>query len=209
MGVGNVVSNIGLLASQNTFLAYFIVYLVTIFLGNLSAFAGLWLVFRGYFGIAGVPLMVGTIFLSDLSADVLWYSLGRATRGTRFGNWVKGHLPWHDKIERTIHRNGRGWLFVSKFVYGSTVPIGFSIGWATMEFKKFFRNSVFSILAWLPILLLLGYGLVSGLSPLRALAVFHNFEWVFLIGLVLFIILDYLIAKLFSWMFARKGHREV
>lgn len=199
--MGSIISNAGLLASQSPFLAYFIIYLGTIFLGNISAFASFWFVFQGYLGPSGIPFLILAIFLADLTGDLLWYSLGRTFRDTRLGNWIKRRLPWHEKIEKALVRNGKGWLFLSKFLYGSAFPIIFSIGWMKMGFAKFLRNSVLSILLWLPILLGLVYGLVSGLSPLKAVSIFKNFELVFFIGLALFIFVDYFLAKLIAKIF--------
>ena len=203
--MSSVLSTIGLLASQNLFLAYFIIYIATIFLGNISAFVSVWVVFEGHFGTLGIPFLILTIFLADFTGDLLWYSLGRATRDTRIGNWIKNRLPsWHEKVEGAFKHNGRKWIVLSKFVYASVFPIIFSAGWSGMEFKKFLRHSLFSILAWLPVLIGLAYGLASGLSPLRAIAVFRNFELTFFIGLALFIFLDYLLAKFVGKVLARE-----
>lgn len=206
--VSSFVVNIGLLAGQNLFLAYFIIYLATIFLGNISAFTSFWIVSQGYLGAWGIPLLALTLFLSDLTGDILWYSLGHTTRGTRFGEWLKRRLPWHAKIEQTLTRNGRGLILLSKFVYASAFPVIFSVGWTKMPFKKFFRSSVLSILLWLPILLGLAYGLTSGLSPLRAISVFRKFEFAFFIGLGLFLFSDYFLAKMFSRLFEKKNGAE-
>lgn len=203
------ISGIGFLASQNLPLAYFIIYIATIFLGNIAAFASVWIIFQGRFGAAGIPLLVLTIFLADLSGDLLWFSLGRATRDTRLGNWIKRRLPsWHEKVEGAFKHNGTRWIVLSKFVYASAFPIIFSAGWSRMKFKRFLRNSLLSIAMWLPILVGLAYGLASGLSPLRAISIFHNFEVTFLIGLVLFIVLDYLIVKFVGKIFIREEMRE-
>ena len=205
MGVSTLAAEIGLLASQNLFLAYFIIYIATIFLGNISAFASFWIVFQGYFGMWGVPLLILTIFLADMTGDLLWYTLGRATRDTKFGRWIKRRLPsWHEKIEGAFARNGKRWIILSKFFYASAFPVIFSAGWSRMGFKKFFRNSVLSVVIWLPILLGLAYGLTSGLAPLRAVAIFRNFELAFFIGLVLFLLADYFLAKFVARMFRKE-----
>ncbi len=198
-------SNVGLLASQNPLLAYFIIYIVTIFLGNISAFASFWLIFQGYLGQWGIPFLILTIFSANLTGDLLWYSLGRITRDTRFGNWIKRRLPWHVKIEQALSRNGRRWMLLSKLLYGSSFPIVFTVGWAKMPFKKFFRNSLLSVVVWLPILIGLAYALVSGLSPLRAIAAFDDFELVFFVGLALFIFMNYFVAKILARILARRG----
>jgi membrane protein DedA with SNARE-associated domain len=200
-----VISTIGLLAGQNLFLAYFIIYVATIFLGNISAFVGFWIVFQGYFGVWGIPLLILTIFCADATGDLLWYSLGKGLRDTRLGNWLKNHVPGHTRIERALQKNGRNWIFLSKFIYASSFPVIFLVGWSKMGFKKFFRNSILSILVWLPILLGLAYGLISGLSPLRAVTSFRNFELVFFIGLGLFILIDYFLTKIFGKILERKA----
>jgi membrane protein DedA with SNARE-associated domain len=129
-----------------------------------------------------------------MTGDLLWYSLGRALRGTRFGLWVETHLPGHAKAEAMLQQRGQQWLFLSKFVLGFAPPIVFSIGWSGMDFKTFYKNSLLSILLWLPVLTGLAYGIVSGLAPLAATD-FKKIEWVALGGFVLFIILDCLVAN--------------
>ncbi len=198
--MGQFLANFGLLAGQNHFLAYFIVYVVTIFLGNISAFAGLWLALRGYFGQWGILWILLTVFSAEASGDLLWYSLGRTLRETRFGNFVKNRLPGHERIEKNLQKNGTNWVFFSKFLYASSFPIIFSIGWARTNFKKFFKTSLVALILWLPILTGLAYGLVFGLTPLGAIAAFSTlskkFEILFFVGLGLFLVLDYFLARL-------------
>jgi membrane protein DedA with SNARE-associated domain len=179
---------------KNPIGAYFIIYIVTIFLGNISAFVSFWIIFEAHFGIVGFLVLALTFFLSDMTGDLMWYSLGRSLRGTRFGLWVETHMPGHAKAEAMVRRKGRQWLFLSKFVLGFAPPVVFSIGWSGMDLKTFYRNSLLSILLWLPILMGLSYCIVSGLAPLAATN-FRKLEWVALGGFVLFVILDYAIAK--------------
>lgn len=201
--MSDLISNLGLIASQNAFLAYFIVYLSTIFFGNISAFASFWFISQGYLGIWGIPLLILTIFLSDLTGDLLWYSFGLTLRETRLGNWIKRRLPWHNRIERAVIKNGKRWLFLSKFLYASSFPVIFSIGWTGMPFKRFIKNSLLSILAWLPVLIGLAYALTSGLSPLRAVSFFKEFEIAFFVALALFLLADYLLAKVVARYFQK------
>lgn len=201
--MSTVLENLGLVASQNMFLAYFIIYIATIFLGNISAFAAFWIVLHGVLGFWGVPLLILTIFVADISGDLLWYSLGRALRDTRFGNFVKNHLPHHAKIESAVQKKGASWIFMAKFLYASSFPVIFSVGWARIEFRKFIRTSLLSVAIWLPILVGLAYGLFSGLSPLRAVSIFKNFEVVFIMGIILFFVADYFLARLFRKIFGK------
>jgi len=179
---------------KNPIGAYFIIYLATIFLGNVSAFVSFWIIFEANFGILGFLVLVLVVFLSDMTGDLLWYSLGRSLRGTRFGLWMETHIPGHAKAEAMVQRKGRQWLFLSKFVLGFAPPVVFSIGWSGMDFKTFYKNSLLSIILWLPILMLLSYGIVSGLAPLAATDL-RKLEWLAAGGFLLFIILDYAIAK--------------
>ena len=202
--MSTITTALGLIASQNMFLAYFIIYLATIFLGNISAFAAFWAVFHGALGFWGIPLLIATIFVADVSGDLLWYSLGRELRDTRLGNFVKNHLRHHEKIERSAQKNGAGLIVMSKFLYASAFPVIFLAGWMKMEFGKFIKTSLLSIVIWLPILSGLSYGLFSGLSPLGAVSIFKNFELVLVISLALFIVADYFVAKLARKILGRK-----
>jgi membrane protein DedA with SNARE-associated domain len=203
--VSDILSHLVAAASQNIPLAYFIIYLGTIFVGNISAFVSFWIVIKGNFGPWGVPALILIIFIADMTGDLMWYSLGRTVHDTRFGNWIKRRIPGYKKAESKIMENGGLLIFFAKFIYASSFPIIFSLGWTRMPFKKFFRNSILSILIWLPILIGLAFGLISGLSPLGALAIFKDFQWVFLVGLGLFIFLDYLLARVLGRLFERRA----
>jgi membrane protein DedA with SNARE-associated domain len=202
--VSELLSHLVAAASQNVPLAFFIIYLGTIFVGNISAFVSFWIILNGNFGSWGIPLLILTIFLADMTGDLSWYSLGRATHDTRFGHWIRGHVPGYKRAEATIEKNGGMLIFFAKFIYASSFPVIFSLGWTKMPFKRFLRNSVLSILIWLPILIGLAFGLIYGLSPLGALAIFKDLEWVFLIGLILFIVFDYWLARVIGRLFERR-----
>jgi len=193
--MGSFTANLAALAGQNPLLAYFIIYLATIFVGNISAFVSFWIIAQANFGIWGFPALILAVFAADFTGDLLWYTLGRRLRDTKFGDWVKRHLPGHRKAEQVLKYHGKYWIYFSKFVFGSAPIVIFSIGWSGMRFKNFIRNSIYSILLWLPILIGLAYGLVSGLSPLYAIAAFRNFEWNFFIGIVLFLFLNFVVAR--------------
>lgn len=199
------ITSFAILAGQNPFLAYFIVYVATIFLGNISAFTSFWIVLRSDLSDSNIPLLILVIFLANVSGDLLWYTLGKYLRDTRFGNWIRNRIPGHERIERSLQHSGRKWMFLAKFFYASSFPVIFSIGWSKMAFKRFFKNSLLATCMWLPILLGLAYGLISGLSPLAAATAFQNVEWFFFIGLALFIVLDYLLAKLARALFEKKN----
>lgn len=198
-----IVENLGRFAAENQFLAYFTVYVATIFLGNISAFAGLWAALRGAFGPYGLPLIILTILFAEASGDIIWYSVGRGLRDTRFGNFIKNKFAArHDKIESSLQRNGASWVFFSKFLYASAFPVIFAVGWSGVEFKKFFKVSLLSVLFWVPLLTAVSYALVSTLSPLEANNIFGRVEILFLVGLGLFALIDYFLMKFLKKIFS-------
>ncbi|RJQ28648.1 hypothetical protein C4571_03215 [Candidatus Parcubacteria bacterium] len=195
--MSNLFSDPALLAGQNEFFVYCAVYVATIFIGNVSAFASFWVAPILSLGPWGIPRLILAIFLGNVSGDLLWYSLGRGLRDTRIGNFVMNRIPrHHEKFEELVQKNGVRWFFMTKLLYGSVPPIVFSLGWSKASFKKFFSTSVLATLAWLPILLGIAYGLIAGLTPLRTAAFFNRFWWVFLLGLALFLTAEYFAAKL-------------
>jgi membrane protein DedA with SNARE-associated domain len=192
-------------ATHNPLLVYAILYLAGIFLGNISAFVGFWLVISGYLGPWGILFLFITLFASDLTGDITWYALGHALRGTRFGTFIRNHLPHHERLERHLEKNSDRWVFLSKFIYASAFTVLFMIGWCRVEFKKFFRAAVLATLVWLPVLLLVAYGLIFALSYLRVAAVFHGLELVFLIGLVIFLAMRYGLSAILEVVFGGNG----
>ena len=184
---------IAAMAGRNPLETYLAIYLVTIILGNIAAFASFWIIFETNFGIFWFLCLLFTIFLSYVTADLICYFLGRSLRNTRFGAWSKNHLPEYTKAEAMVRKKGVHWLFISKFIVGFAAPVAFSVGWSGMNFKKFYKYSMLSILVWLPVLAIFAYGIVSGLAPLAA-SNLQKIEWFALAGLILFILLDYAVS---------------
>jgi membrane protein DedA with SNARE-associated domain len=179
---------------KNPLGAYFVIYLAVTLFGNIAAFVSLWIIFAANLGPFGLLAFVLAVFLADTSADILWFSLGQSLRDTRFGLWVETHIPGHAKAAALFQSKGRKWLVFSKFVLGFAPPVVFSIGWSGMDFKTFYKNSLLATILWLPVLLGISYAIISGLTPLAA-SDFRRIEWVVLCGFVLFIALDYVLAK--------------
>lgn len=202
--VSSILQNFGFFASQNLVLAYFIVYLTAILLGNIAGFSALWLTYGGVFGSHGFPLTFAALTLADISADLLWYALGRSLRKTRFGAWAIAHVPYHDRIEKHLHKNSRRWIFLSKFIYGSSFPIIFSAGWTKIDFQKFFRTSIIAIVIWIPFLSLITFGLFAGIAPLGAQATFRHYEYLIALGIGAFLVIDAVISRIVERAFAEE-----
>src|SRR6185369_9683131 len=197
---------IGLLASQNLPLAYLLIYLLTIPLGNIGALGAFVLAYGGSLGPFGFPLVIVTIFLSDISTDMLAYSTGKVLRGTRFGNWIKNHLPHHAKIEAHLQKHTRRFIFLSKFLYLSSFAIIFLVGWTSCEdFKTFLKNSMQAAAIWVPFITILSTLLVSSLSYLHAANIIHHIEILFLFGILGYLLLNFGASRLIRLLFRKNS----
>jgi membrane protein DedA with SNARE-associated domain len=184
------------LVGENAFLTYAVIYVGTIFLGNILSFSVLWLAFHGSFGTWGIPLLMLVTYAADVSGDLSWYTLGRKLSGTMFGDWIENHLPRHKIVMKYVERNAARLVLLSKFIYSSTFVIIFTVGWSKMEFKKFFKTSLVTITLWIPLMTGIVYGLSSGFDALRVISAFHHLEILFGLGLVAFIALNFLISRI-------------
>lgn len=199
-------SHISLFASHNIVSAYVIVYLGTIFLGNIAAFTSLWLAFKGVFGAWGVLAVIFSMLLAGVTGDVIWYFMGRKLRETGLGNWFKRRMPGHATFENHIERRGLRYMLFAKFLVGSNFPLIFSIGWTRrLPFRTFFKNSLLALVIWMPIILGVSYGLYASLSPLAALqSTFKELE-LLVGGIAFFIILQYALLAAFRKLLGKNN----
>ena len=201
----SILYTIGVIAGHNLILTYASFYLAIIFLGNIGIFAGLLVVTEGRLGPWGILFFLVTVFAAEISGDLAWYSLGRMLRGTRAGEFLKNHIPHHTKIENHLQKNCRRWIFLSKFLYGTTFPITFMVGWSKVNFKKFFEVSVLAIFIAVPPILLIALALIQSVSYLKAVTSLHRFEWLFAVAFVIFIACDIAFAKTVKKFFGKNG----
>ena len=187
--------SIGFLLRYDAAFVFAATHMVTIFLGNISAFVVFWVAFAADFARWQVLALFAIIFAGEVTGDCLWYVLGRGLRDTRFGMWIKNHIPRHERAEAAIQKKGKKYLYLSKFAYGSAGFVIFFLGWMRMDFRTFIKNSLISVILVLPIVFFMAYGLFSGLAPLTAVAAFKSIGRVFLIGIVAFIVLEWLLGK--------------
>lgn len=185
-------------------LVYFGTYLSIIIIGNVVSFATFWLAFQGNVQLWPFLGVVSLVLFADISGDQAWYWLGRGLRGTKFGNFLYRKLPGREYLEEHIREKADRWIFLSKFIPSSTFPIIFLAGWSDVPFRKFFPVSLAAIVSSAAVLVLLAFGLSLGLSALQPTAFFRDFERLFLLGIVIFLILDFLAAKLSRRAFRRK-----
>lgn len=188
--------------------AYAAIFFAALCVGNIAGFTALWVAFRGYLGAWGVPLVIGTLFLADITGDFLWYTLGHSLSGTKFAGWLKSKLKFIPRLEAKFQKKSSRLIFISKFIYGSSFPILFTAGWTKVPFGQYFMTSVIAVSSWLPVLVILTYSLFSGLSLVGAQISFQRIELVFLWGLAIFIILDFILSWLIRLFATPNGDRH-
>ncbi len=179
------------------FYTYLAIYFSTILIGNAAAFSTFLLAFLGRFGHWGMLYVILTVLAADISADNLWYFSGRWLHNTKFGNFIKNHLPHHDLIYKHIHEDNLKWLYLSKFVSSTSAPFLFLVGWTqSVSFKKFFRISLKTIVVWLGLMITSTTAIGLGLLPLQSIKLFKNLEVTIIIVVILFIAFEFLLKYL-------------
>ncbi len=182
---------------QNIFSAYFLFYLAIIFLGNVFSFIGFLLVIKAQLGLGYLFLMFIVVFLADISGDILWFHLGKFLRDTKLGYFILNRFNKHNlKFEEIVNKNGMKWYFFGKFFYTSSIIV-FMLGWAQKEFKKFIKTSLIITVFMIFVVYFLSIGIILGLTSLANVTkIFNRLEWLFIIGLPLFILLEFIISKI-------------
>lgn len=204
----SLVEDVGILLSHNHALAYFIIYLGTLFFGNLGAFASLWYVFRGYVGPWGILIAPAAFFAAQVTGDVFWYFMGSSLRDTRLGNFIRNRIPRHENIEAHVHRHGGRWLLLCKFLYSASFAVLFLIGWSKITFGNFLRMMLPSIGLWLAVVVPLGYVLVSGLGVLGGVALFKRAELMFLAAFAAFFFAERFLVHVLRKRFGDGGGND-
>jgi membrane protein DedA with SNARE-associated domain len=185
---------------HNYFLASIFLYLSIVFLGNIASFTAFWIIIVGdNIGKVGLFAVLILTYLGDVSGDFLWFNLGKFLRGTKIGDFILKKASNHNqKFEEIISKNGFGWFKFSKFFLGSSPYIAFALGWAGADIKKFLKTSLIFTAIWVPIFFFISLGIILGLLPFGSAGFLKKIEWLFILGIVLFIIIQLIMSYLFK-----------
>lgn len=99
------------------------------------------------------------IVVADVTADILWYSLGRFARGAieRFGHLIGLGEERLRGIDKHFGENGHKTVFFGKFFLGVEIAFLIGAGMAKFDFKKY---ALYTLLPTLPkslVFMLIGY----------------------------------------------------
>lgn len=180
------------LIENNQTIAYLLVFLITIFEGELVAISAGILVLLGALNF-WVALLA--IFVGGLLKTFSGYALGK------FLNKRFNHNKFFQYIEKKVftvmpHFEQRPFwsIFISKFLMMNHVVILFA-GYRKINFKKYLKAEVISTAIWAPTMLLLGYFFsYTAFQTSKKLSEF-------LLIIILFIIAFFLLEKLISFLY--------
>ncbi len=189
---------------KNHLLGYLSLYFSTIFLGNIAAFSAFWLALRGVFGFFGVFWVAIVILFAEITSDVFWYGVGRLLSHTKLGDAIRGKFSFLTRLDGYLEKKGKQTIFFAKFLYGLSYPVMFSAGWARLPFKLFFTAAVVASCFWLPVIFSLSYFLTSSLTYFGASLAFARIEKLFFLGITLFLLLQFFLARIIKKFFRPK-----
>ncbi|MEK7575252.1 MAG: DedA family protein [Patescibacteria group bacterium] len=138
---------------------YPVAFLGSLIEGPLAMVGGGMLVRLGEFDF--IPLYL-TLLLGDLTADILWYFVGRKAANPfikRFGKFFGITQVAFEKMERVFLKHDTKILFISKVTMG----LGFALatlmaaGAVKVPFKKFFILNAAGGVVWVAFLISVGY----------------------------------------------------
>lgn len=150
-------------------------------------------------GYLSWPIIVIVAFVGVLISDITWYYIGRFSKETWFGKWISkrfnGYELWlHENFVKRYAKMA----FYSKFIYYVNRLTPMIAGWHNMEFKKFIKIHFAAAIFWLFVMTIIGYLLQFILEAVGAKWVLKRMEFVLPSLIVIFLLGEYMIKKLFT-----------
>lgn len=171
-------------------LGYILAFFGMVFEGDGALFTLAFLTAEGFFDVCDMLIVV---FLSVLFGDTLWYWIGRKYIASfpRIAGWVDRFAKSFDRhlLERPTRT-----LLLTKFVYGAHHAVLVRAGMSKMDFRKFIKSDLISIVVWIGVIGSLGY--FSSVSLAYEKKYLRYAEISLLIALVLFFTAEHYIKKL-------------
>lgn len=122
-------------------------------------------------------LLALTVFAGTIAGDIVWYAGGRFLRGTRLGNWLDRRYESHtDALDKNIREHYGRLAILSKFMYFTTHPTIFLVGWNKFPFKKFLWITCYATFAWASTVLAAGYFFGYAIELIGYKRVVHRIE---------------------------------
>jgi membrane protein DedA with SNARE-associated domain len=177
---------------NNLVFTYFIIFLITIFEGEIVSISAGILVLLGALNFY---LVLVVIFCGGMVKTFLGYFLGqclhRKFNNNRFLRYVEKRVL---NIMPHFERKPFWSIFLSKFLMINHLVIIFA-GYKNINFKKYIEAEISSTLFWVPGLVLLGY-----FFSYTAIRISHEI-WTFSLIVLLLTLLFIIVDKLVAWVY--------
>ena len=170
-------------------LGYIIIFLGMMIEGDTVLFIAAFLAYQGI--LETMPMLVVALW-GMILGDNLWYSLGRKLKNSNsaLNKWAEKLAgPLDEKLRNNTFRT----IFFAKFAYGINRAVIFYAGRMRMNWRKVEQSDILATLLWMAIVAPLGY--FSGASFIYVKRYLRYGEIALLLGLIIFLGLEYLIAK--------------
>lgn len=145
-------------------------------------------------GIMHLDLVFLSASVGNLTADTLWYSLGKAGKIEwllHYGRWFgvqKHHL---DRLNKGMHEHAAKILLIAKVTAGLIIPTLIAAGLAKVPWKRWFPAVALGEMFWTGSLVLIGYYTTESIKQLE-----HNLRNVGItVSLIMLLILIWLIRR--------------
>jgi membrane protein DedA with SNARE-associated domain len=141
-------------------------------------------------------LVVGSALIGNLTADSLWYALGRFGHFERLAGyfpWLRRFQPQIDQVAGETQQYGLKFLLIAKlFIWPATIPILITAGMARLAWFKLLLIIAFAEILWTGGLVLIGERLGSYLPQLQT-----GMQWFTIAGgVVLVLLLPLILGRL-------------
>lgn len=149
-------------------------------------------------GVLDPWLVIGSATLGNVTADSIWYSLGRLGHFDRLADrvpWLRRFQPQIAQLEEDVQTNGLKFLFLAKLViWPATIPTLIAAGMARVAWHKLLAVIVSAEVVWTGSLVVLGNLLGTNLSQFQAWM-----QWIAIGGMVVMVsMLPFLLGRLHS-----------
>ena len=164
--------------------AYILIALLTAVEGPLTTLGGAVAASAGYLNPVLVFVSAST---GNLTADILWYSLGYLGKTewlVRYGGWLGIKEKFILRLEKDVQAHIHKLLFVAKLTLGFVIPTLIAAGLVRVPFKRWFGVLFAAECLWTGSLVLAGYYFGTMIQRIET-----NLRWVSVGGAVIFIVI--------------------
>lgn len=187
----------------NPILAYTIVFLGMFIEGEgLIIFASIF----AWQGILNWWLLALAVITGTIAGDIIWYLGGRYLRNTRLGNWLDRRYEAHtDTLDKNIREHYGRLAVLSKFMYFTTHPTIFLVGWNRFPLKKFLWITCYATTIWAITVLAVGYSFGYAIELIGFKQFVHRIE---LFAVIIFASI-FILGKVIKTLLVKANTRRI